>query len=363
MNDPTAALEALSARLAKLATHYDMTGQWPESSLEHLTQAGAWTWTIPREFGGLALDPVSQTLAYEAVAAGCMSCLLILTQRDAACELIASSENASLRNELLPRLARHEVMTSVGISQLTTSRQGGRPAMTARAEGEGFVLTGCMPWVTGAVKCHHVVTGAVLPEGLQVLAVAPMDRPGVIIDPPMQLAALQSSLTSEVHLKNVLIERDLIIRGPVERALLARSPVKPLVVATAGMGLAGAMVRLMRPAAEKAIEALAEAFDDLSARHEAVRERLRSLAASIAVGDAEVPKTQMRIAVNDLLMRCAVGLMTFAKGSGFLRQMDAQRLVREAMFFLVWSAPDDVRAGTLAKFLERPAPQPRSMDV
>lgn len=363
MNIPTAALEALTQRLSKLATHYDMTGQWPRDSLEHLTRAGAWTWIIPAAYGGMGLDPVSQTWAYEAVASGCMSCLLILSQRDAACELIAAGENLALREQLLPRLARHEVLTSVGISQLTTSRQDGRPAMTARRDGNGYVLSGCMPWVTGATQCQIVVTGAVLPDGLQLLAVVPLDRPGVIIDPPMQLAALQSSMTSEIHLKNVFIEHELVIRGPVERVLATRSPIKPLVVATAGIGLAGAMIRLMRPLAMKTTGVLMESFDDLEARYEAVRERLYGVAQLLSQEGAEVPKTQIRVVVNDLLMRCAVGLMTFAKGSGFLRQMDAQRLVREAMFFLVWSAPDDVRAGTLASLLERPTPQPRSMDV
>lgn len=355
-------LEALADRLSRLATHYDISGEWPAQSLDHLTQAGAWTWIIPREYGGMGLDPLSQTLAYEAVAAGCMSGLLILTQRDAACELIAGGENPAMREELLPRLARHEIMTSVGISQLTTSRQGGRPAMTAREDGDGFVLSGCMPWVSGARKCQMLVTGAVLADGRQILAVVPMEREGVTVDPPMHLAALEASQTSEVHLRNVHLGRGLVIRGPMPDVLKSRSTVKPLVVATAGIGLAGAMVRQMRPAADKASGSLKESFDELVERYEAVRERLYSIASALVDQNLEVPKTQIRVAVNDLLIRLAVGLTTFAKGSGFMRQMDAQRLAREAMFFLVWSAPEDVRAGTLASLLEREAIVSKSME-
>ena len=355
------ALEALTARLAKLATHYDVTGEWPAQSLRHLTDAGAWTWVIPKEYGGFRLDPVSQTLAYEAVAAGCMSCLLILTQRDAACELIAAGENEELKRDYLPRFASNELMTSVGISQLTTSRQGGRPAMAAEPADDGFVLTGVMPWVTGAKQCDNVVSGAVLPDGRQILAVVPLDKDRVEIDTPMQLAALDATLTSEVHLRAVHIGREHVIRGPVEHVLASRSPVKPIVVATAGVGLAGSMVRLMKSYAEKAPAVLVESFEDLATRYEGVREKLMSHASSIADGASEIPKTEIRIAVNDLLMRLAVGLMTLAKGSGYVRQRDAQRLVREAMFFLVWSAPDDVRAGTLAAFADRMPPVTRTM--
>jgi hypothetical protein len=86
-----------------------------------------------------------------------------------------------------------------------------------------------------------------------------------------------------------------------------------------------------------------------------------TFAASLLDPAQDVPKTEMRVGVNDLLVRLAAGLLIYSKGSGLLRQRDAQRLVREAMFFLVWSAPEDVRANTLARLLDRPDPMTRSM--
>lgn len=354
-------LEALAARLARLATHYDMTGEWPEKSLEHLTSAGAWSWVIPTQYGGLGLDPLSQTKAYEAVAYGCMATLLILTQRDAACELIAGGESERLKDELLPALARHEFLTSVGISQITTSRQGGRPALSATPQGDDFLLTGCAPWVTGAARCRCLVVAAVVPDGRQILAVVETNAEGVVIDPPMQLAALQCTLTSEVHLKSVRVRRDQVVRGPQQNVLASRSTVKPLVVATAGLGHAGAMAKLIQSQGTKTPGALGEMHEDFLARYEAVRERLYRAAQMLGQPNGEDSKTELRIAVNDLLVRLTVAMVTYAKGSGFLRQMDAQRLAREAMFFLVWSAPEDVRAGTLSAILDRPETVTKTM--
>ncbi len=355
------ALESLSKKLAKLATHYDLTGEWPVQSLDHLTQAGAWTWVIPQPFGGMGLDPLLQTQAYEAVAAGCMSSLLILTQRDGACEFIAESDNEPLKADLLPKLAAGEIMTSVGISQLTTSHQTGRPALTATPNGSGFVLHGFSPWVTGAKECQYLVIGALLPDGRQVLLTVPTDLPGVVIDPPMQLMAMQCTLTSEVHFKDAVVDARYVLRGPGQRILASRSTVKPLVVATAGIGLAGTMVRLIESQAGKASGPLAEMAEELSARYHALRDRLMTFAASLLEPGQEVPKTEIRVGVNDLLVRLAAGVLTFAKGSGLLRQRDAQRLVREAMFFLVWSAPEEVRTKTLAHLLDRPEPKTASM--
>jgi alkylation response protein AidB-like acyl-CoA dehydrogenase len=191
--------------------------------------------------------------------------------------------------------------------------------------------------------------------------VVPTDLKGIIIDPPMQLMALQSSRTCEVHFKDVVVDKRFVLRGPGEHILASRSTVKPLVVATAGIGLAGTLVRLIESLAAKTSGALLEMSEELSARYQAMRDRLMTFAASLLEPGQEVPKTEIRVGVNDLLVRLAAAALIYAKGSGLLRQRDAQRLVREALFFLVWSAPEDVRAQTLANLLNRPDPLTRSM--
>ncbi len=356
-------LDGLTARLSRLATHYDVIGQWPEKSLKHLEAAHAWKWVIPKAYDGLEFDPSSLLRAYEAVAAGCMSSLLILTQRDGACEFIAATENEELKREWLPRLAGNEIMTSVGISQLTTSHQTGRPTLSAKKDGKNFRLRGFIPWVTSAEKCRIVVTGAVLDDGRQILAVLPTDLPGVTIDPPMKLMCLESSLTTEIHCKDVLLERKYLLRGPAERVLASRSTVKPLVVAVSGVGHAGAMMRVIMIGASKSEGPLVAHAAELAARFDAVRERVLKFTDDLESPGADVPHTELRVAVNDLLTRLSVAVLTYSKGSGLLRQRDAQRLVREAMFFIVWSAPEKVRAGTLARLLENRAPHQRVMDV
>ncbi|MCA9255766.1 MAG: acyl-CoA dehydrogenase family protein, partial [Phycisphaerales bacterium] len=73
------ALRQLTKNLARLATNDDISGDWPEASIQHLTDAGAWAWIIPERFGGIQLDPVSMVRGYEAVGAGSLACLLILS--------------------------------------------------------------------------------------------------------------------------------------------------------------------------------------------------------------------------------------------------------------------------------------------
>ncbi len=354
-------LAELTRHLGRLATHYDVTSEWPEKSLAHLTAAGAWRWAIPKTHGGYELDPVSQLRAYEAVAAGSMASLLILTQRDRACEFIAAGSDEGLRDELLPQLRDHEFLTSVGISQIGTGQRSGRPALAAREKEGGFLLRGFMPWVTSATQCRFVVAGAVLPDDRQILGLLWTDRPGVVVDPPIKLMALECTQTAEIHCRDVFLEDRYVLRGPEERVLSSRSAVKPLVVAVAGIGHASALLRIVLTHASKTTGRLNELAEELAARYDAVRERIYKYADTLNRPDAGVPKTELRVAVNDLLVRLAVATLTYARGSGLIRQRDAQRLVREAFFFLVWSASKQVRVETLARLLDDPSPVERAM--
>lgn len=371
-------LQQLADNLCRLATHHDITGSWPEASLAELGSAGAWRWVIPAAYGGLGLDQVQLTQAYEAVAAGCMTTLLILTQRDRACELIADGENELLKANLLPRLMRNELLATVGISQVTTSRQGARPALTATVDGQDFVLNGVMPWVTSAARSRLIVTAAMLSDGRQLLAAVDADSPGLTIDKPMDLMALQASNTSEVHCRTVRVPRERVIRGPTANALSSGMTIRPHVVAAAGVGLAGSMASFITAHAGNADGPLRTLAEEIQHRCDAMRERLYRVtqqAASRATlhadeaGSADGPavatdeKTDLRVAVNDLLVRVASAALVYGKGTGFLRQMPVQRLVREAMFFLVWSASSDVRVGTVARLLEAPPPETRSLSI
>src|SRR5262249_15262407 len=150
---------------------------------------------------------------YEELAAACLTTCFILSQRDAACRRIQGSGNQRACRELLPPLAEGKTFATVGLSHLTTSRQHTKPALVARPHGNGFLLTGVMPWVTGADQADHFVTGAVLEDGRQILIVLPSDLGGVTITPPLELMALAGSITAEVHCDNVELDRRWLLAG------------------------------------------------------------------------------------------------------------------------------------------------------
>lgn len=346
-------LESLKSRLMELETQSDGVS-WPTAAVKLLGEAGCWRNVVAVEFGGSAATPQQQLETYQAVAWGSLSLALILTQNDAACELLGDCDNRGLAQRLLPRCARGELLLTVGISQLTTSRRSVGPAMKAEVDGDreagsarGYRLSGFMPWVTSAPHADYVVTGAVLPDGMQILAAVPTDSEGLAVSEPMRLMALESSSTCEVRCRDVRVEVGQLMRGPAERVLAIRAPVKPLSVSAVGLGAAERLLHEVRALANTVDRVPALLDEKIAPRFESIRRRVYDAADMLSDASKEIPAMDIRVAVNDLVVRLASTLMTLAKGSGYLLSNQTQRLVREASFFLVWSAPPHVQAGTL----------------
>lgn len=171
-------LEKITTALAVRAREYDLSGAWPAESLRDYGELGGWSWGVPRKYGGAEMPAAQRMQVYGALARGCMSTALYVTQHESALDLICMSDNEALKARVLPRYARGEGLTTIGYAQLTTSHQGGEPVFRGRLEGGGIVLDGFMPWVTGAGQAESVAAGAVLPDGEQVVVLLPFDAPG-----------------------------------------------------------------------------------------------------------------------------------------------------------------------------------------
>src|SRR4029078_3194985 len=84
-------LESILPGLRASAQACDQTGEWPAADWEDLCTIGGTRWVLPRDLGGDELSPLELHLNYERIAAASVTAALILTQRDAAPDLIASS--------------------------------------------------------------------------------------------------------------------------------------------------------------------------------------------------------------------------------------------------------------------------------
>jgi alkylation response protein AidB-like acyl-CoA dehydrogenase len=331
-------------RLASLAADADAHPTWPDASWDILRQTGALGWTIPRAYGGQGWTHRDLLDGYEQLASACLTTAFLLSQREAACRRLVESGRDDLCRELLPALARGERFATVGLSQLTTSRQHTGPPLRVRESETALMLDGVIPWVTGAARAQHIVVGATLDDGRQILAVLPADLPGVSVDPPLALMALQGSMTAEVRCAGVMVDRRWLLAGPIERVLqTGRGGTGGLETSCLALGLTGAALGHLEQEAAGRPE-LRSAAEALRRQQNELREEMHVLADG---GRPAAQAVALRARVNTLVLSVTQAALTASKGTGFLRQHPAQRWARQALFFLVWSCPWPAAAATL----------------
>src|SRR5205807_10099548 len=331
--------------LVRNANHADAAPAWPAESWEAVRRAGVLRWCIPAAYGGEAREGVGLLEGYEQLASACLTTCFILSQRDAACRRLRDSDNEGLRKSLLPALAAGQSFSTVGLSQLTTSRQHGKPSFTGKATSDGFILDGTIPWVTGASRAAHVIIGAVLEDGRQILAVLPTDLAGVSVGPALDLMALEGSLTAELRCHQVRLGRECLLAGPAERvmATAGRGGTGGLETSCLALGLSAAAVGYLQRESNTRSE-LQTTAERLEHTRQNLRSEMHKLAETGCTADAAAG---LRARANTLALRATQAALTASKGTGFLRQHPAQRWARQAMFFLVWSCPRPAAEATL----------------
>ena len=434
-----AEFERLLPRVRERAGVYDVRGTWPARDLRELAAAGVMRWGVGTRWGGGDASGLDLNLAYEKLAAASLATALVLSQRDSAIDFIECSDNEPLKQHLLPLLAANQLWATIGISQLTTSRQGGAPALVAEPKGDGgFWIDGVIPWCTGGAEAGVLVVGAVVVDGPslqpgdrpppatgaaaatgagagagtpagadaatvtaagsaagavtaagagagtgagagagavtaaggakdsaaqpaeaaaavdlpapagQILFVLPTNRPGVVVEPPPRLAALQATRTCAVRCERVRIGPADILCGPTPRALRGRARCVPLGQAFAPLGLSRAALDLINAhpsdAAESAGQMLCDRYDEL---------RASVLLAYEKTDDHDLQSGPLlRSECNDLAIRTTHAAVTLYKGTSLRLDHPAQRLAREALFLLVWSSPASVTDRTLELFTQ-----------
>jgi len=346
------ALAELCGELAGRAEQLEASGEWPAEQLRLCGQYGVYHWFADHEWGGLAWDQESVLRGYLALSSACLTTTFILTQREGACRRIETSDNAHLKQRLLPGLTSGKLFATVGISHLTTSRRHiARPVLRARRAPGGFLLDGFSPWVTGGDNADYVVLGATLMEGEhatteQLLAAVPTKLPGAAAAEPAKLVGLSASHTGHFRLDNTFVADEWLVAGPVENVMSVGAG-----AGTGGLGTSTLALGLTRSALQF-LAGEAEQRADLLTPHAALLEESAELEAALVAavrGEPSCSNDELRQRANSLVLRATQAALAAAKGSGYVAGHPAGRWCREALFFLVWSCPQPVLSAHLCE--------------
>lgn len=292
------------------------------SNLDALADAGLYGMFGPSEAGGFGVDLPTACAIIEALASGCLTTTLVWMQHHGLVgNLLANPGNRHA--ELLPDLCHGTRRSGIVFAGLLP---GPSPLQAVR-NGEGWLLEGTAPWVSGWGRIDVLQVAARGPDNTVVTVVLDdLDVAGLAAQ-PHRLAALNASGTVELTFDRVVVENPAVLGiVPHDPALSGGQRLR--LNGSFALGLIGRCCTLLGPS--DLDDALVEARKRLDDADEDGMADARAFAAALAT-------------------RAATRLVVATGSRALDLDQHAQRLAREAMFLLVFGSRPAIKAALLTR--------------
>ncbi|MEP1124259.1 MAG: acyl-CoA dehydrogenase family protein [Ilumatobacter sp.] len=317
----------------------------PASHFDALRQAGLFS------LDGLSVGSSRRAMA--AIAGGCGATFFVWVQHHGVVRTVAASANVTLRTATLPALLDGSIVAGTAFAHV---RRTGSTAVRATRVAEGWRLDGKAPWATSWGIAERFAVAATTDDGRMVWSMLPGDGgPGVTAS-VLALPVFSSTGTVEIGFDGAVVaDADTIGVHGID-AWRAGDRRRASVGSPAILGVAARAIHLLRGAArtpdDPANRAAGRLTDELARRWEVDDEITARLAAlpdedpsddDGAVGAA----SRHRAACLDLGQRATTALLAAVGGAGMDLSHPAQRLAREASFYVIQAQTDDGRVAVL----------------
>ena len=357
--------------IVPVAREWEHAGRYPTEIVEQMKDMGLFGITIPEEYGGLDLDPVSFALVFEEIARGWMGIAGILGSHSLACRMIAMRGTEEQKARYLPDLATGTRRTGIGLTEpdAGTDLQGIRT--TARLDGDSYVVNGTKMWITNArhadplpvlVKTDPTATPA--HRGMSVLLVD-ADTPGFSVTKDIPKLGYKGTESCEVLLDDVRVPRENLLGGVEGQGLQH-------VLSALEWGRVNIAARSVGIAQRAYDEAVAyakqrKAFGSPIADFQAIQLKLGTMATNVQAARlmayyaadavrrarADGPTAMAKIFCSEVALETSIDSMKVHGGYGYSTEYEVERLYRDSILMSIGEGTNDVLRTVVARSVVR----------
>lgn len=307
-------------------------------------------------FSLIDLSPATARRVMAAIAGGCGATFFVWVQHHGVVRTVASSTNAALRDEVLPGLLDGSVVAGTAFAHV---RRPGSAAVRATRSNEGWQLDGTAPWATSWGIADRFAVAATTQDGQIVWALLPGDGGPGVTTRQLELPVFSATGTVAVHFERAPVNDSAILTIENAERWRQADRWRASVGAPAVLGVADRAIRLLRAAArnddDPAQTAAARLEAELEQRwraDDALTARMGSRPSPTdddGASDDELidAASRHRAGCLDLGRRATTALLAAVGGGGMDVSHPAQRLAREADFYVIQAQTADGRRATL----------------
>lgn len=355
--------------IVPVAREWEQAGRYPTEIVDGMKEMGLFGITVPEEYGGLDLDPVSFALVFEEIARGWMGVAGILGSHSLACRLIAMHGTDEQKQKYLPGLASGELRSGIGLTEpdAGTDLQGIRT--TARLEGDHYVVNGAKMWITNAryasplpVLVKTDPTASPAHKGMSVLLIE-SDTEGYEVTKDIPKLGYKGTESCEISLTNVRVPVSQLVGGVEGKGMQQ-------VLSALEWGRVNIAARSVGIAQRAHDEALAyaqqrKAFGQPISDFQAIQLKLGELGTQVQAarlmaywaadavrrGRADGETGMAKIFCSEVALNAAIDSMKVHGGYGYSTEFEVERLYRDSILMSIGEGTNDILRTVVAKSL------------
>ncbi|MBA2953574.1 acyl-CoA dehydrogenase [Nocardioides sp. MAH-18] len=357
--------------IVPVARDWEQSGRYPTEIVDGMKDMGLFGITVPEEYGGLDLDPVSFALVFEEIARGWMGIAGILGSHSLACRLIAMHGTQDQKDRYLPELATGERRTGIGLTEpdAGTDLQGIRTTARLDPDTDCYVVNGAKMWITNAryadplpvlVKTDPSASPA--HKGMSVLLIE-ADTPGYEVTKDIPKLGYKGTESCEISLTDVRVPVAQLVGGVEGRGMqqvLSALEWGRVNIAARSVGiaqrahdeaLAYAQQRKAfgRPIAD--FQAIQLKLGELGTQVQAARLMAYWAADAVRDGRADGATGMAKIFCSEVALQAAIDSMKVHGGYGYSTEFEVERLYRDSILMSIGEGTNDILRTVVAKSL------------
>lgn len=352
-----------------VAHEWEQSGRYPTEIVDGLKAMGLFGITVPEEYGGLDLDPISFAIVFEELSRGWMGIAGILGSHSLSCRLITLHGTDAQKKQYLPELATGERRTGLGLTESGAGTDMQGIQTTARLEGDEYVINGTKMWITNARYANPLpvivktdTSASPAHKGMSVILVE-QGTPGFEVLKDIEKLGYKGPESCEVLLDNVRVPRENLLGG-----IEGRGMQQTLSALEWGrVNIAARSVGVGQRAYDLALAYSGErhAFNQPINEFQAVQLKLATMATNLQAarlmtywaasavesGRADGETGMAKIFASEMAMDAAIDSMKIHGGFGFSKEFEIERLYRDAPLMSIGEGTNDVLRTVVAKSL------------
>jgi len=189
------------------AAAIDREEAFPEELIGKLAAAGYLAPWLAPEQGGQAMDWQGYGVLTEEVGSACSSTRSLLTVHGMAAYALQRCGSRSLKETLLPRLARGEVIGAFAVSEPEVGSDAAHPQTTATATPDGYRLSGRKKWITFGERADLFLLLAASDKGPTAFLLD-AETPGLTVTPIRGMLGTRGSMIAALELDDCRVPEE-----------------------------------------------------------------------------------------------------------------------------------------------------------